>query len=205
VRRTRANLLLLLASTVLSLVAAEIASRVYWRYVMHASFWHPDRVLYAFYPELVEVSRARPSRDDGYEDILLLGGSALHKDWGEVEQALAERLAFAGHRRVRVHNLAREAHTSRDSLLKYAALSKARFDLVIYYHAINEARANNVPPQLFREDYGHYSWYQTVNALAPYQGRARFALPMTARLLVSSARMTLQRDSFVPTGWPRQD
>jgi hypothetical protein len=205
VRRTRANLLLLLASIVLSLAAAEVASRAYWRYFMHASFFQADQVLDAFYPEMRDAVRAHPAKDDGSEDILLLGGSALHKDWGEVEQALAERLAFAGHRRVRLHNLAHEAHTSRDSLLKYAALSDARFDLVVFYHAINEARANNVPPALYREDYGHYSWYHTVNALAPYHGEARLALPLTARLFVSSVEMKLRPDRYVPTGWPRQD
>ena len=57
------NVLLLLASTLLSLAVAELAARAYWRLVFHASFLHPDRVLYAFYPELKDVNRLRPSRD----------------------------------------------------------------------------------------------------------------------------------------------
>lgn len=203
--RSRGNLLLLLLSIVLSLAAAEVVARGYWRFRMHASLLHPDRVLYAFYPELQEANRAHPTRDDGYEDILMLGGSTLHRDWGAIEKVLAERLAFAGHRRVRLHNLAREAHTSRDSRLKYEALPRARFDLVLFYDGINEARANNVPPQLFREDYGHYSWYRIVNAMAPYHGRARLALPMTGRLLATSAGMALHPGGYVPTAWPRQD
>ncbi|HEX5042739.1 MAG TPA: hypothetical protein VFV75_07520 [Candidatus Polarisedimenticolaceae bacterium] len=203
--RTWANVLLLLVSTLVSLALAEVAARAYWRLAFAASFFHPDRVLYAFYPELKEVNRARPIREDRFQDVLLLGGSTLQKEWGEVEQALAERLAYAGHRNVRIHNLAREAHTSRDSLLKYDALSRARFDLVVLYDGINEARVNNVPPALYRDDYGHYSWYATVNALAPYHGRARLALPMTAHLLLTSMRRVLQPDRYVPTGWPRQD
>jgi len=202
---TSTNVLLLLVSTLFSLALAEVAARAYWRLAFHASFLHPDRVLYAFYPELKEVNRARPSRDDRYQDILLLGGSTLQKEWGEVEQALAERLAFAGHRNVRIHNLAREAHTSRDSLLKYGALPRARFELVVVYDGINEARVNNVPPALYREDYGHYSWYATVNALASYQGRAHFALPLTGSLLLHSVQRALRPDRYVPTGWPRQD
>ncbi|HET9298966.1 MAG TPA: hypothetical protein VFO11_03415 [Candidatus Polarisedimenticolaceae bacterium] len=199
------NVLLLLVSTLLSLAVAELAARAYWRLVFHASFLHPDRVLYAFYPELKDVNRVRPSRDDRFQDVLLLGGSTLQKEWGEVEQALAERLAYAGHRTVRIHNLAHEAHTSRDSLLKYAALSRARFELVVLYDGINEARVNNVPPALYREDYGHYSWYATVNALAPYHGHARLALPVTTRLLLTSLQRALRPDRYVPTGWPRQD
>ena len=68
-------------------------------------------------------------------------------------------------------------HTSRDSWLKYAALGEARFELVVFYDGIVERlrgtqdqgeimkkkkdetkrRANNAPPDIFREDYAHYS------------------------------------------------
>jgi hypothetical protein len=169
----------------------------------------PAQILYAYYPELRSSgelpeapparAQTRPVQGDEFYDVLLLGGSVLHKSWGSVETELREQLASLGHRDVRIFNLAMPAHTSRDSLLKYAALGDDRFDLVIFYHGINEARVNNAPPDLFREDYGHYSWYEVVNTLAPYHGSAYFALPYTLRYLAIAARSYLTKNRFIST------
>jgi hypothetical protein len=204
-RRSGAALLLLLFSAMLSVVSAEAAVRAFWRIRYDVPFRDPGRVLYAYYPELRPVDSKRPARGDGFYNILILGGSVLHRDWGEVEKLLGEQLAYAGHRNVRIFNLARSAHTSRDSRLKYAALGDNRFDLVLFYHGINDTRSNNAPPEIFREDYSHYSWYEIVNALAPYHGSASFALPFTLRYLAISVRQTFTRDRYVPTDAPRDD
>ena len=90
--------------------------------------------------------------------------------------------------------------------IEYEALGNEHFDLVLVYDGINEARANNVPPDLFRDDYGHYGWYEVVNALARHQGRARFALPYTAEYLglrlreLLLHRATSPETQSVPTG-----
>ncbi|HEX6437966.1 MAG TPA: hypothetical protein VF182_12590 [Candidatus Binatia bacterium] len=147
----------------------------------------------------------QPAHDDQSYDILFLGGSVLDSDWGQVEQSLREQLAYAGQRNVRIFNLASAAHTSRDSWLKYAALSEARFDLVVFYHGVNDSRANNSPPEEFRENYGHFSWYEAVNTLAQYHGQAMFALPYTLRWLVIRTRQVVMKDRYVPTREPRAD
>jgi hypothetical protein len=206
---------LLLFSVFVSLASAEVTARVYWRVCCGVPLLRPDQILSAYYPELrasgelPEVLRtvapAQATHSDEFYDILLLGGSVLHKSWGSVEMELREQLAYLGHRRVRVFNLAMPAHTSRDSWLKYAALRDARFDLVIFYHGINEARVNNAPPEIFRDDYGHYSWYETVNALAPYDGTAFLALPYTLRYLAITARHNLDKDRYIPTYVVRKD
>jgi hypothetical protein len=146
-----------------------------------------------------------PRHDDPYFDVLLLGESVLHHNWGQIEPAFAEQLALAGLRNVRIFNLAVPAHTSRDSRLKYEALGNAQFDLVVLYDGANETRTNNVPPGMFRDDYSHYSWYAIVNAVAPYHGRTRFALPYTMRYAVNRARQRWAPDRFVPTTEPRAD
>ncbi|MGH2373611.1 MAG: hypothetical protein ACRDIC_09090 [bacterium] len=194
-----------LVSLLLSIVGAEVASRAFWSMRYHVPFAHPDRILYAFYPELERIDRKNPRPDDGFYDILLLGGSALHRDYGEVEQALQEQLAYAGHRNVRVYNLADRAHTSRDSRLKYAAVGDARFDLVLVYDGINEARANNAPPEIYRDDYAHYAWYEVVNTLAPYHRSAQFALPYTLRYLQVGLRHAVAPDRYAPTEAPRPE
>ena len=137
--------------------------------------------------------------------ILFLGASALHRKYGEVEQALHEQLASAGHRNVRIFNVTTPGHTSRDSWLKYAALAEARFDLVIFYHGINDTTANNAPPEIFRGDYAHYSWYEVVNVLASYHRATSFALPYTLRYVFIRTRQTLAKDRYLPTGRPRND
>jgi lysophospholipase L1-like esterase len=192
-------------SCVLGALALETGARAFWRIAYQLPLGRPDRVLYAFYPELRGVDESRPRRGDGYFDILLLGGSVLGRGWGEVEPALAEQLAAAGLRNVRIFNLGMPAHTSRDSLLKYTALDGVRFDLVVFYHGVNDARTNNMPPDLFRSDYSHYSWYATVNAVAPAHGHALFALPYTLRYAVASAKQSMNPGLYAPTHEPRPD
>ena len=192
-------------SITLCLVALEMTSRLYWRLAHGAPFRDPSRILYAWYPELRKVDREPPTHVDEYFDVLFLGGSALTRRWGHIEQELREQLAYEGQRDVRIFNLAVEAHTSRDSRIKYEALGDARFELVVFYHGINEARANNAPPEIFQEDYGHYSWYGIVNHMAAHHRRSRLALPHTADFLVLRARQSLQSERFVPTHRPPEE
>ena len=201
----RVRLLPLVLSALLCVVSAEAASRAFWRFAYGVPLRDPGRILNVYYPGLRAVDWQRPSHGDEFYDILLLGGSTLHQNWGEVEQSLHEQLAYGGHRNVRIFNLAQTSHTSRDSLLKYIAVGEARFELIIVYDGINDARVNNVPPELFREDYGHYSWYEAVNALAPYHGTAHFALPYTLRFLAAGLRQAVAKGRYVPREAPRED
>src|SRR5262249_60387409 len=79
------------------------------------------------------------------------------------------------------------------------------FDLVLGYDGTNEARANNVPPELSRDDYGNYGWYEVVNALARHQGRARFAFPYTAEYLGLRLRQLLLPSHYVSRDTVRPD
>jgi hypothetical protein len=187
---------------VVSLVCLEAGSRFIFWFKDGVPLLHPDRALYLYYPELRESDDNYPSRDGQTFDVLLLGESVLHPEWGSVAQALKEALAYSGRRDVRIFNLAEPAHTSRDSWLKYAALRHARFHLVVVYDGMNETRANNVPPDLYRDDYSHYSWYEGANAIAPYHDIARFALPYVVRYISSGVRATLHPDRYVPTHSP---
>ena len=177
VRHLGIKLTLFLFVALVTVVSMELAARAYWSLCCQVPFNKPGLVLYAYYPELRRVDQVRPRHHDKSYDILLLGGSVLNSGWGSVEKALHDQLTAIGQRKIRIFNLAVPAHTSRDSWLKYGALKKARFDLVIFYHGINETRANNAPPEIFREDYAHYSWYEIANALASYH-RRKFCLAL---------------------------
>lgn len=184
---------------------AEAVSRIGWWISQDVSLCDPGLVLYGFYPEMWYVHQESPRKDDEYFDILLLGASVLDPKWGSIEQQLLEKLALAGHRNVRVLNLGIPAHTTRDSLLKYRALAPYDFELVFLYHGINETRTNNAPPGVFREDYGHYAWYEVLNTIAPYQGRSTLSLPYTLRYLAVRARQALQPDRYIAEHVPRED
>jgi hypothetical protein len=101
---------------------------------------------------------ARLAPDDGYYDVLLLGGSVLEQTVPALEQSLRSELEG----RVRLYNLARAAHTSRDSYFKLQRLTGKSFDLVIFYDGINDARMNCCPDDVYRDDYRHFSWYDSL-------------------------------------------
>ena len=62
---------------------------------------------------------------------------------------------------VRVASTGVPAHTSFDSLWKYQYWYRDYdFDLVLFYHGINDARANNYPRDVFRSDYTQFPYYQ---------------------------------------------
>jgi hypothetical protein len=183
-----------------------VGARAFWCLRFEVPFRNPGRILYAFYPELRRVDAKLPAHGDTFYDVLFLGGSVLNRNFGVVPKELREQLTKKkGQQNVRIFNFAKLAQTSRDSRLKYAALGDARFDLVLFYHGINEARTNNAPPEIFRNDYAHYSWYETVNTLAPYHGTASFALPYTLRFIAVKIRQALGEDRYVSTHVPRED
>jgi hypothetical protein len=101
---------------------------------------------------------ARLGPDDGSYDVLLLGGSVLEQTAPALEQALRKELDG----RVRLFNLARAAHTSRDSHFKCQRLTGKSFDRVIFYDGINDVRMNCCPDEVFRDDYRHFSWYDSL-------------------------------------------
>ncbi len=193
-----------LAFLVLCVAAAELAGRAFWAVAFGVPPLAPGRILEAWYPKLARVERAAPSADDGVFDVLLLGGSVLHPRWGRVPQELRRQLDAAGVGKRRVFDLAEIAHTSRDSRLKYEALDGARFDLVVLYHGINETRANNVPPGLFRPDYAHYEWYEMLNAMARHHGASRLALPYTLEFVVLRLRQLRPAGRYVPLHRPNE-
>tara|TARA_R110002072_G_scaffold1983_1_gene16194 strand:- start:31060 stop:32160 length:1101 start_codon:yes stop_codon:yes gene_type:complete len=174
--RLRRKLLLLLVSFLAAVVVAECLCRIYLNLKHGVPLMDPGRVLCRKYPEIACADATKLSLDKASFNVLLLGGSVIDARWSSVEHELREQLAFAGVYNIKVCNLAVASHTSRDSLIKYRALSRSHFDLVILYHGINDARANNAPGDVYRDDYSHYAWYETANVLSDYHGNSWFAL-----------------------------
>lgn len=203
-RRLRAAWLLLYLLYLLLLV--EVGSRAYWRFEAGVPFFDTGRLLeLLYYPELTPVLEADIRRGDDTFDILLLGGSVLADDYGGAAAKLEKDLERRTERPVRVHNLAVAGHTSRDSYWKYTRLGGKRFDLVVLYHGINEVRANNCPPGIFRADYGHYLWYREVNQLASHPEVGWLVSPFTIERMWMKLRYAWEPDQYVPRNVPREE
>jgi lysophospholipase L1-like esterase len=116
-----------------------------------------DDVWGMYYPELWKSgavdSDARP--DDGRLDVLLLGASVLEQMTEPLERELQQRYGD----NVRLYNLSKSAHTTRDSLQKLDRLRDRHFDVIVVYHGINDVRMNCVPKADYRDDYSHCAWY----------------------------------------------
>ena len=122
----------LLAAVAAALVALEGSARLYWKVRWGIPLTRPRTVLNALYPELSEVEwKDRDLVRFGAASILLLGGSVLHRRWGNVERELRERLTATLHRPVAIYNMAAIGHTSRDSYVKYRALADRRVPRVV--------------------------------------------------------------------------
>ena len=184
----------------------EVGARVFWRVRYGIPLVRPDTALRALYPELWQLSwKGEDVRGQNAVRILLLSGSALHPGWGNVEQELREQLTVRLTRPVVIYNMAAIGHTSRYSYVKYRELSDRHFDLVIFYHGINDARANNVPPDMFRDDYSHYAWYDEVNAVATCRDHPWLALPCTLRFLAVRAKERLGSVQYLSMDAPRAE
>jgi len=201
-RARRGEALLLVASAIIGALILEAGSRALYARDERLPFFYPTE--YLVYPPLYHAMRDY-SADT--KNVLLLGGSVLMGAGrrGEMQEALGPGW--------RVYNVAQNAHSSLDSLTKYRWLVAHgyRFDYVVFYHGINEVRANNCPPDVFRDDYSHYLFYRLVHAVFdeghPVQRWAlRSALVYRADRLVAQLRNTRTFGRhFVTTSYPRED
>jgi hypothetical protein len=113
-----------------------------------------------YYSELAQsgVMDAQTSPDDGYVDVVMLGASVLE----DASKPLEEQLRAAFGDRLRVYQLARAAHTSRDSAIKFDLIKDKHFDLIINYDGVNDVRMNCCPESEYRDDYTHCRWYRSI-------------------------------------------
>lgn len=156
------RLLVALAYAMFLFVLAEFSARAFWKVRYGRPMLSTAALASTFYPEL-DRDFSVVGRDDGFLDILMLGGSAIHRKYGTIERELRQQLALRGIHRARIWNLGSSGHTTRDSYFKYHEVGEFPFDLVIVYHGINDLRVNNVPPDMFRSDYSHSTWYGFLN------------------------------------------
>ncbi|MGO9018851.1 MAG: hypothetical protein ACLQVJ_10930 [Syntrophobacteraceae bacterium] len=159
----------------------ECTSRLFWKIKYKVPLLHSEQIIYALYPELKSVVKS-PAGHTTF-NILLLGGSVLTPAWGSVKTILLEKSTFETKKPIEIFNLAGVGHRSLDSYIKYRYVKEntsIRFDLVVLYQGINDVSANNVPHDLFRNDYSHFSFYCIVSKFLLHRDRIKYlSFPFT--------------------------
>ncbi len=189
---------LLLVYVVFLFLLLELCSRAFLAMTMGASFVTPGDGIYQFYPEVRDTLAMHHSKGARPARVLLLGGSVLAPGEQDIEQVLVERLGKKLGRDVHVFNVARHAHMSPDSLRKYRMLADQRFDLVVFYHAINDVRANICPDEVFRQDYSHMLWHRIINRFTTHREINALAHPYVVHLLGSTISERIWPPALVP-------
>lgn len=127
-------------------------------------FFDRSYLLYHYYNRILIVRSDKKALPHDQFTVLLLGGSVLHPNNGAIGKQLENELSkYFDSGGFWVHNAAIPGHSSRDSYLKTLMLKEDTFDLVIFYHGINETRANNCSQDVFSLNYDHMGWYREVH------------------------------------------
>jgi len=183
----------------------EGTARTYWTLRWKTPFFGTaDLKNGRFYPEVRKsgVLTTRITKDDGSYSILFLGGSVLTDDFGDIAPRLRRDLEAASGRSIRIFNCAGVAMTTRDSLIKYREFKSQAFDLLFIYEGLNDVRLNNFPPDRFKADYSHNSWYHCLARLDTHQEVGWTVLPFTFEYLAISIMDRVGSSRYQPRNRP---
>jgi hypothetical protein len=188
-------------------MAGELASRAYWAITKGMPPFTLRPGWFAYYPQLSTSGVLNKSGDGPSDtfDVLILGGSTISDQFGTIGPRLARSLQPRVGRPVRVYNLACYAHTSRDSVLKYRLLAQRRFDLVVVYDGINDARMNHAPPERFRDDYRHCRWYETLRFVERRPWISSLALVFTGKFALDRFAESTGLTWYLPRHAPGEE
>jgi len=167
----------------------EVTARAYWAFRWKTPFFGSgDLQNGRFYREVRKsgVLTTPIIKKDDYYDILLLGGSVLTDDFGDITSRLRHQLETNSGRKLRIFNCAGTGMTTRDSLIKYRQLKSQSFDLLFIYEGLNDVSLSNCPPERFKADYTHNSWYYRLSRLDAHREIAWTVLPFTCEYLALS-------------------
>lgn len=163
-------------------------------------FLRPSDYLYTgFYNNVEPVIAADIHRGGEVKNVLILGGSVVSTPWSHLENRLDTILQkyYGKRNKYAFYNIAGAGHTSRDNAIKYGLLQDKQFDLVVYYEAINENRANNIPAKDFRKDYSHMRWYRDIYLLRSHPEINVTVIPYVLAKLISSVTDRLNHRVYI--------
>jgi hypothetical protein len=191
-------------------IIVEIACRTFFSVRHTMAFWRPDTVILGFYPELAKLSDYKHNADE--TSVLVLGGSVVFDEdvayldgdksvvssFCKLDELLHLQASEIGGKRYRVYSLAQPAHNSLDSWYKYKYLRDKRFDYVVVYHGINDARANNCPSEMFDQDYRMIAFYDELYVFERHPEINIFFTPYVVDRLGFFISRGLDRKRYIP-------
>ncbi|MEM1124285.1 MAG: hypothetical protein AAGJ18_27855, partial [Bacteroidota bacterium] len=131
----------------------------------------------------------------------LLGASVLEDVRGNIRQKLYDTLkTHFPDKGVEVINFSQPGQTSKDSANKlkmYQQLAQA--DLVLFYHAINESKANACPDSIFDIDYNHYARIQKINTIIKHWEANYTVIPLYLELLGQRINPPMSLEKYYST------
>ncbi len=160
--------------------------------------WRPFTAISHYAPGLIDELESNVEANDESFDILLLGGSVLTEQWGNIPTELNQLLKDSLTGPFMIHNMANPARTSRDSWQNYQLLENKPYDLVVLYHGINEVRFNHCPPEVFKDDYSHVDYYAKVNKLMNSSFFHYSILPLVYYQFEVNILRKLFKDNYLP-------
>ncbi|MCE6990326.1 hypothetical protein [Dyadobacter sp. CY323] len=176
----------------------EILLRLTLVFFGYPFFKPSDNIYKSYYTNLDPVRQKDIKSNDDIFDVLILGGSVVSTPWSNLEARLDTILKDEyKDRKFAFYNIAGAGHTSLDNALKYTLLDKQRFDLVFYYEAINENRANNIPAKDFRQDYSHIQWYDGIYLLQAHPEINITVIPYVVDKAIRFIRDNIKKRVFI--------
>jgi hypothetical protein len=163
-------------------------------------FFQPSRYLEKnYYPFIERIQNAKFDHSPGTRNILILGGSVVNTHWSRLEMRLDTlfQKAYPDKKKFNFFNVAMPGHNSLDNLIKYKRLAGQKFDLVIYYEAINENRANNIPQNLYSPDYRHIKWYDEINLLVNHPEMNVTVIPYALHFIYRTLKNRFTHRSYI--------
>ena len=180
-------------------ILLEVCLRLVLCISTSATFVHPSRIIYQYYPELLPIEQASVSNTDSTLDILILSCSVLHKDWLDIVHEMNTCLQLpTGYNKLKIYNASGIGHGSRDNLVKYELLKDKKFDIILYYDAINDSRLNNCPEEVFKNDYSHYRWYDEINHIISHHEMDVTVVPFFVDWMKIRLKAMLVHDAYIP-------
>ena len=199
------NVVLGLTAFVLFYLIFELLSRIVLSFLGYSFFKPKNFIVSHHYKELGAVLKTTITKDDGYTDILILGGSVISSSWSRMDTRLDSLLSNNTQQKIRVFDVAIPGHTSLDNAIKYDLLKNKQFDLVIFYEAINENRANNIKPAFFKKDYSHIEWYYHINLLRKHPEINYTTLPYLLHKAILTTVIKVGGYKFIETDNVRKE
>jgi hypothetical protein len=187
------------------LLIVELVARLGFSIYAHTPFMQPKHIIYKYYPMVKYIQEEYVNARTDSRKILVLSCSTLHQEWGNFDQLIKEKLNASSlvlgtdsTVNYEVYTASGIGFSSLDNLNCYTLLKPLAFDLVVFYGGINDARFNNCPSAVFKQDYSHLVWNNEVNCVLRHTEMNVSVLPFLFDFVSQKLYQRFCTDKFIP-------